>query len=383
MMDPKISPRGKVWILRYDEYETISNDDGALSRVRREKTKSFATKAEAKARRDGILLAHAKGNAFVADQDRPVARIFDIARAYKDAAHTVPTARYRYSMYNKLEKHLGEKALVTEFSSDMLRRYAKFVEDDGCKRVDRFVGEVERMWKWAYERDYPGVPRPRKIVGQDVLVPRPVFPTDTPTFEDCDAMIRQLKGWPRQVAIVLRYTGIRASQALSLNREDYDLDRQVLWLRGEARGAKGARTRAIPLHAALVAELREWDLPAAGPIFLSRDVRRVKGPGLRDGKELGIALTGAWIAAGVSADKWGAPEDNPGGRTYARPVHCIRAAVLFQLDEQGVPPHISGYLIGHKTNATRAAYVPECQPGASPYWKAMVDAVARLPAMER
>lgn len=379
MMDPVITKRGNRYLLRYDEYVTEVHRDGSTKKVRRQLTRSFATKKEAKNRRDAIIAAHARGEAFIEAQDRAVALLRDVGLLYAKAARTVPTGRYRMSMYNKFAKYIGDGALVSDLSSDVLRGFAEFVKNDGRKRIDRFVGEVERMWKWADDREIPGVPKPRKIVGLDVFAPPPMIASATPSWDECDAMIRQLKGWQAQVATVLRYTGVRASQVLSLKREDLDLNRQILYLRADVRGAKRAGHRAIPMHPSLVAELQAWNLPRSGPIFISQDIRRKNGPGLRDEKGLGQAFTRAWVAAGVPAEKWGAPKDNPSGREKARPAHSLRGTFLVELIRQRTPEHIADRLIGHKTAATRAAYAPEGEPETSPYWGAMVEAIATVP----
>jgi len=257
MMRPSISKRGDRWLVRYDEYVTIDNGDGTTTRGRKERTSSFRTERDAKERARAIEVAHARGDAFVEAQHRPVARLRDTATRYAAAPANDATARYRAAMMNKLLGFTGEDATVDVLTADLLRGYADYIRGQKLTRVDRFVGEVEAMWAWAHRRETAGIPLPRRIVGDDVIRPAPMFTLVAPSWEDCDAMLSHLVGWHRRVGVVLRYTGIRASQVLTLDRSDVDLDAGVLRLRAGARGAKGAgRTRAVPLHPALCDELR-------------------------------------------------------------------------------------------------------------------------------
>lgn len=379
-MTPKIYPRGKKWLVRYDEYVTVQQADGTLTRGRKERTKSFDTKREAEARAAAITVSHAKGEHFVEAQHRPVARLRDVALDYAASAKNPNTSRHRASMMNKLLGFTGDDATVAQLSRDLLRDYGAYVGAQGLKRVDRFVGEVETMWAWAHRRELAGVPLPRRIVGDELERSAPVFAVAAPSWADCDAMIRHLRGWHRRVATMLRYTGIRASQVLTLDRSDVNLDAGVLRLRANARGAKGiGRHRAVPIHAALKAELADWELPASGPIFLSNDVRRRSGPGIWREDALVEPFTRAWRLSEVDEAKWGAPEDDAAGRVHARPTHAFRSAFKSGLLRAEVPDAIANLLVGHSSGSTHAAYVPEGDPTASPYWRMMVDALAKVP----
>ncbi len=384
MMQPKISKRGDRYLVRFDDYVTAENADGTTTRDRKERTSSFRTLREAQERARAIEVSHAKGETFLEEQHRPVARLRDIAVAYAQARPNPATQKYRMSMMNKFLGHVGDDAVVTVLTTDNLRAFDKVLTAEGIKRRDRFVGEVERLWAWADDREYAGVPKPRRIVGKDVFTPPPVMATDTPTWADCDLMIAQLSGWHERVATVLRYTGIRASQALTLDRSDIDLDRALLRLRAGARGAKGAvRHRAVPIHEALVDAMRNWDLPPKGPIFVSNDSRRKTGPGLWREDALVGPLTRAWVLSGVSEAKWGAPEDDAGGRVHARPAHSFRGAFKVGLLDQDVPDVIVNLLVGHATTSTQAAYVPESTSTSSPYWQRMVAALKKVPPIQK
>jgi integrase len=380
MMQPKISKRGDRFLVRYDEYVTVANGDGTTTRVRKERTNSFRTEREAKERARVIETSHARGEVFVEAQHRPVARLRDVALAYAVATKNDRTVRFRQSMMNKLLGFTGDTATVDVLSADMLRAYAESLRP--MKTLDRYVGEVEAMWAWAHGRELAGVPQPRRIVGDDVIRPPPVWAVATPSWGDCDAMIAHLAGWHGRVALVLRYTGLRASQVLTLDRSDIELTKGVLRLRAEARGAKGfGRHRAVPLHPALVAEMRTWALPVAGLIFVSNDIRREK-PGVWREDALVGPFTRAWRESKVAEVKWGAPENDAGGRIRARPTHAFRSAFKTELLRAEVAQVVTDLLVGHTSGATQAAYVPEGDPTASPFWKLMCEALSKVPIVK-
>lgn len=357
---------------------TISNEDGTETRHRDKHPETKKTAAEAETLRKAIIATHSRGELWVPGSERPVARLKDIAIAYASAAENDRTARFRMSTMNRFCSWVSPNATVAILNRNTLVSYAEFLRAEGLKTRDRYIGEVEAMWDWAHRRDTPGVSQPRRIVGDDIKRPPPVFAVATPNWDDCDTMIAELAGWHRQVAIVLRYTGLRASQVLTLDRSDIDLDAAVLRLRADAKGAKGTgRHRAVPIHAALVKTFRAWTLPKTGRIFESNDSRRENGPGEWREDALVNPFKRAWQAAKVAEVKWGAPTDDAGGRVHARPTHAFRSAFKSGLLRAGVSQVIADILIGHKVNATQEAYVPH-----SEYWKLMEDALAKVPAIQ-
>lgn len=357
---------------------TVIGEGGAEERRRDKHPETKETETEAETLRKAIIAVHSRGELWVPGSERPVARLKEVAVAYAGAAHNDRTARFRMSTMNRFRDWVGPNATVAALTRENLRGYADYLRGQGLKTLDRYVGDVEAMWAWAHGREVPGVPIPRRIVGDEIRRPPPVFAAATPTWDDCDAMIAQLSGWHRRVAVVLRYTGVRASQVLTLDRSDIDLDTATLRLRADARGAKGhPRHRAVPLHPALQAELKAWNLPKAGPIFQSTDSRRQNGPGEWREDALVEPFKRAWRMAQVEEAKWGAPPDDLGGRVRAKPTHAFRSAFKSGLVREGVPEVIVNLLVAHKGDATHEAYVPRGE-----YWKMMVDALAKVPVVK-
>ena len=375
-MTPKIVKRGRRLLVRYDEYLTIADAEGE-ERVRKERTRSFGTLKEAAAFSRAIVAAHATGARFVPASERPESTLRGIVVQYAQAATNLQTKRSRASLLNKFLAFAPEGMLASDLSRSMLIEYGRKLVSEGLKSTDRYVGQVEALWKWADEGEFHEVPRPKRVVGREVeRVPRPWAP-DTPSWAESDAVISQLTDWKQQAVLILRYTGIRASQALTLERDDIDLDRGILRLRIRVRGAKrAARARAVPLHPSLLASMRSWPLPARGLLFRSTDRRR-KTPGVYDEDRIREPMTRAWESLKISERKWGA---EGGDRTYARPVHVLRGAFKASLLRSGVDSAIVNILVGHSAGAVEDAYIPMEHPESSPNWEGMKAALQYIPA---
>lgn len=76
----------------------------------------------------------------------------------------------------------------------------------------------------------------------------------------------------RAIVTTLLYTGLRASELVSLDIEDLDFDEGTLFV----RCGKGAKQRVIPLHAEAAACLEtHLDGQRSGPVFLSNRRKRI------------------------------------------------------------------------------------------------------------
>ena len=111
----------------------------------------------------------------------------------------------------------------------------------------KLVEVVQLAWAWLYDNDESGaeVPSPRKIR----MVREPASPTVAPTWAEMDACIGTLDGWQRDLAVLLRFTGLRVQQAMYLTRDDLDLGAQVAgtWRAGqEPSGAEGKGGSCLP-----------------------------------------------------------------------------------------------------------------------------------------
>lgn len=360
------------WTFQWVNWISVKQADGTVTREREQHTERKKTKLEAVTLKKAIIAAHSRGELFAPGSERPVARLRDATAAYVAASPNAQTRRVRMAWMNRLISVVGEKALVSDLSTEVLRAVQRDAADLGV--VCRVVAEVELMWKWLSLQDgYPGVPPLRRISGSEELPrPEPVFATATPTLQDCDAMLAQLDGWHRDVGVILRYTGLRISQVFSLDMSDVNLDGGWLRLRANVRGAKKGRTRVVPMHPSLVEELRGWNLPARG--FLIADHR---APGV-----LQKPFSRAWRASGVDEAKWGAPEDDAGGRQHERPSHAFRGALESHLIRKG-HAEVAKLITGHSTSATHDAYIAGGNATDSPYWQQMLDAHAAVPPIDR
>jgi integrase len=85
----------------------------------------------------------------------------------------------------------------------------------------KLVEVAQLAWAWLYDNDESGaaIPPPRKIR----MVREPASPTVAPTWAEMDACIGTLDGWQHDLAILLRFTGLRVQQAMSLTWDDLDL----------------------------------------------------------------------------------------------------------------------------------------------------------------
>ncbi len=169
-------------------------------------------------------------------------------------------------------------------------RTCRYVHGRSPETVRKHIDEVERFWRWAWEfaDDYGvEVPTPRSMRLRRQRPRR----HPKPTFAEMDAVIRAAKPWQRRLAIVLRCTGLRVQQAMSLCWDDVDLDRGMLevrpWL-GKTMAERVGRT--VPLAPVLVEILAGWgvregyliDWPHEHRLARARDMKRVwKRSGVR------------------------------------------------------------------------------------------------------
>ncbi|HHO54077.1 MAG TPA: site-specific integrase [Deltaproteobacteria bacterium] len=390
------TPSGR-WEVRFKLKQTVVDDHGEPRVIWRDRRRSFDTRAAAETFRAEIRLAASRGERWTDQREVPVISLGQVAEAYCAAACDAPlaTQRFRRSMMNSLTSWSEPGTLASELSVSLLERYAASLPSAGRAAATRHrkLLEVERMWRWARQRPdrFPGVPEARAITGRDatsIKPPPPVVRLATPSWTDVDAMIHHLRpGWRygdahRRIALVLRYTGMRISQAIGLRWSDVRLDHPAgpyLLIRAGRRGSKSSRGRVIPLHRALAAQLERWG-PTRGPVIAapSDSQRWASGEATRS------SMRAAWVAAGIPPERWDVSdaEREAGERRYGSPCHAIRACVKVELLRAGAAEHLVDYFVGHSKGATARAYVPESAPETSPYWLHLVDVVERIPAHE-
>jgi integrase len=383
----KRTPSGR-WSVRFKVKITVQDPSGPKV-VWKDRERSFDSRADAEDFRASVRLTAARGEVWQDQRDVAVSTFGRIADDYCAAASTAPlsTRKFRRTMMNGWTQFVGTGEPVTGLSVSLLERYAATLPSEGRKASTRHrkVLEVERMWRWARRRPdlYPGVPEFAQITGTDadaVRMPDPVVRTASPTWADLDRMRAQLaREADQRVALVLRFTGMRVSQARELRWTDVELDDPqagpFVRLRAARRGAKKGRGRVVPLHPELAAAMRSWRS--------SEPEEEVVGHTTYG--RTWLAFRRAWEAAEVPRERWDVSdaEREAGERQNGSPFHSYRSAVKVGLIRAGVDRDVVDYFIGHSQGPTTRAYVPEDAPETSPYWAMLVEAVAKIPPPPR
>lgn len=388
-----VKRRGSSYCVRWKELVASKGRGGDPVRSWKDRSRTFPSKASADAFARDVEIIQARGEKWKDQSEAVVATLGDLHSAYAEAPRNDRTRRWRRAMIGSFVSWAGAERPVSDLSASLLAKFAATLPDVGRAASTRYrkVLGVEGMWAWGYSASqretFAGIPEPVRICGTDtkarVQPPPPVVRVAVPTLADVDLMIGRLRaGWRhgdahRRVALLTRYTGLRISQAVGLNWTDIRLDHPggpYIVLRSNTRGAKKGRARVVPLHPALAAEIRTWG-GSTGHVFAATNERWTRGESSRE------AMRTAWIASGVDPAKWDVPtDDEEGERGHGTPTHAVRAAVFTELLRNGCTIDVAEYLIGHATSATRAAYVPESTPEASPLWARLVEAVGRMPA---
>lgn len=202
------------------------------------------------------------------------------------------------------------------------------------------------VWRRLHEHDIHGplIPIPRRLEDlPDVTSPR----LPSPTWAEMDAAIQHAWGWYAHLLLVQRFTGLRVGQVMRLTREDIDLRRATLRVRGElGKSREERRGRTVPISAHLVEELATWGT-WTGPLLVM--TRRPKGeaPELAGkprtaGRPKCEALQLAWERAGVRREVWAGSEEHRG-----QPSHAMRHGFITGLRKLGVDLELVQFLVGH------------------------------------
>lgn len=162
-----------------------------------------------------------------------------------------------------------------------------------------------------------------------------------PTREQVAAMIDEAKDpRARALIVVLAYTGLRISEALSLQWSNWDGAGTL-----QIMDTKGKRPRAVPVTATLASELRVWRKVQAAERVAS----------------VWWDADGDWILSTPIGTRWDASNAR---RTAFRPVadaicpgatpHSLRHSAATLLLEEGVPMRVVSELLGHSDMRTTA-----------------------------
>jgi integrase len=402
-----------TWEVRWAFPQTRIDADGNEVRTWAWRRRSCPDKRTADALAREVETAAALGDTWTDGRAVPVATIGAVAEAWIRVTvegRPAATARFRASVLQRFVTWAGDGRPVADLTGGLLRDYATALRAAGVKSVARYVGTAEQLWRWAHDNGdtFPGVPEPRRITGADRDVPHapPPVAVDTPTWADVDRLLFALspaggEAWKRRtraerdggevrgvgyrpawevyrrIVMVQRFAGLRVSQILALTDADLDLDRGRLTIRAGRAGAKGqARDRIVPMHPAMVAEVRGWGPLPAGLLFTRT---ATKGPRRGDrlpltGREVAEVLTVAWERAEVRRSAWAAVE-----REHGRPTNAIRAC--WKSAVAGAASYdLAALMLGQSAGrADHDKYVALGNPDASPYWPAMVRALEAVP----
>lgn len=246
----------------------------------------------------------------------------------------------------------------------LLRDFYEYLAGDGRHgraRVDstrRKITEVVQLaWAWGHNDDEwsQSVP-PAKTIE---MKPRLQAITVAPIWAEMDAVISSFPegSWHRQLATVLRFTGLRVHQAMMLLWSDVDLDHGTLHVRPEiGKSRQEKRGRIIPLSSHLVAELRTWGAKEGFLISTNRRGQRERQARPRDFER-------GWARAGVRKDVW-----------EGRPHHSFRKGFVSGLRHLGADSDAVEFLVGHSLGLKGVYTDPRALP--------LQSAVALVPPLD-
>jgi len=200
----------------------------------------------------------------------------------------------------------------------------------------KIVEVVQLAWRWAYDSErWPDlIPLPRRID----MMRAPAVAVHAPTWAEMDACVHQLSGWKRELAVILRYTGLRVSETMQLRWELVDLERGRLTILRQMD--KSGRGRTIPISHHLSAEMASWG---------QRDGYVVSYSGKQERHKAALAkyFNAAWAAAEIRSEVW------TGNSTKA-----FRKGIKSGLLRMQASPDAVDFLQGHQLGVgARRSYI--------------------------
>jgi len=225
-------------------------------------------------------------------------------------------------------------------------------------------GAILDMWRYAYDEEWPGVPKPPLLSKRALPRCPPASGAATPpTWAECDAICRRARDHAQgrgaddlpHVAATMRYTGLRICQVLGVHGEDIDLAHGTLRVRVGKSAAEKEEQRVIPVSWHLVEYLQPLiDARGTGPLFPTL-VRGGRPKGRANSEEpMGMLWERATADGEVRREVWAPPN-----RRHTRPHHAFRAAFMDGLERLGVRDPVIDRLVGHRPATVRGkSYVP-------------------------
>ena len=275
------------------------------------------------------------------------ARILDLFLRYMDDQHGVGTP---------LPPSLLTRRLLADWYEDLATGGLHGNPRAQATRR-KAVEALQLAWTWLYDHDESGatIPPPRRL-----RMPRqPAALTVAPTWKEMDACIAALNGWQRDVATLLRFTGLRVQQVMGLCWGDLDLREGRLIVRGElGKSPQERRGREIPVSRHLVGELERWERSDEGWLIVSSRHRGGDRERMARARDVGRG----WTRAGVREEAW-----------RGRPHHAFRKGFVSGLKREGADTDAVEHLVGHSLGL-RGIYT---DPDALP----LREAVALVPPL--
>lgn len=263
-----------------------------------------------------------------------LSRFLDTLRAERGASkHTI---RAYEGTLTRLQAMLAEDDLTL---ADVTRRELRaFLFQAGRGRspatLARHVSAIKAFYRWALKLGYidpdpaDGL-RPPKV-GRRL----PRFLSIEEASRVCEEGATASEHSPRDRAVVelLYSSGLRVSEAASLDRADVDLERGIVMV----RQGKGGKERHVPLGSAAAEALRDYfaTTPGADPVFLNHRGGRLSTRSMYD------IVRRAGEAAGV-------PRVHP---------HALRHSFATHLLDSGADLRAIQEMLGHSSLSTTQRY---------------------------
>lgn len=221
---------------------------------------------------------------------------------------------------------------------------------------------AQQLWRWAHEHETFGE-HTEQVRRLDDLPSSPTTPTIAPTWEEMDATIAAVATLGKAplypiVLALMRFTGLRISQATALLVGDIDMAAGTLRVRGElGKSRQERRGRIVPVSQHLIDMLRPRLLLAPDAFIVPEGKRKSD----RSRAARAEVVRDAWAATTARQEIW-----------KGRPDHCFRKGLVSGLKRAGADPDAIEVLVGHSLGL-RGIYT---DPRAVP----LVAAVGLIPA---
>ena len=239
---------------------------------------------------------------------------------------------------------LLSKHMLREFHEWAGQGTGRHGRDRNLDTRAKLVETARLAWEWAYDDDFYG-----EFFTEGRAPPRrlrfrrePGKSAVAPSWAQMAACVRAARGWHQRVAIVLYYTGLRPSQVMGLQWEDFDLNRNLLFFRGTlGKSPHERRGRTLAISPYLSAEIATWGCRKG---WLIESGRSSRGP--RDRTFRAREMNRAWARAGVEERVW-----------KGQPCKAFRKGLTSNLKREGADSEAVEHLVGHQSPGIRDHYL--------------------------